>query len=120
MCIFDLWNNVSTTEPEYGRFLIEYLNSTDLQSMFEITYRAGMSGTERVKIGMNDLIPESLNLDEWNHFAFTVQNNEEENSLLCRLHINGELIDEVFSGSKINGIDSVSYKHLTLPTIYSV
>jgi hypothetical protein len=114
---FDLWNGEAIGENSYGRFLIEtrYNNSTLYQgdyvgdSFFHVTYMSGTSGVLRARVGAKELTGSlGLDLSNWNHWAFTVENTP-GSTLELKLYANGNLIETTLTGSKIEPVKTGSF-----------
>ena len=113
---FDLWNGSTaiTSTGDYGRFLIETRLNKSLNgayvgdSIFYISYGSGSFGVSRAKIGPTTLSGTyGINLADWNHYAFVVQNNiTGSDHLEMNLYINGTLIDTVHTGSQVAAVST--------------
>ena len=101
---------------DYARFTIETKkNSTagdqfDDNCMFHLTYASGTTGVFAAQLGALDgsttadvTSKYGINMSEWNHYAFSVENHPTgSDHLLLKLHINGNLVDTVHTGSQVN------------------
>jgi hypothetical protein len=123
-CYFDLWNGqtIDSVVPgsEYGRLMIETkLDATAVPEQFQesclfnVTYKSGSSGVLGAKIGAltsNVLSSVSsdynIQLSDWNHFAFSMENNPTgSDHLLINLYINGNLVESTHTGSQIGEVN---------------
>ena len=120
-CYFDLWNGqtIGSIVPgaEYGRLMIETkltrgANTFQESCLFNVSYMSGTSGVSQAKIGSlpgNTLshVTTAYNIDlaEWNHYAFSMENNPTgSNYLLVNLYINGILVESTHTGSQIGEV----------------
>jgi hypothetical protein len=122
-CYFDLWNGQTidsiTPGAEYGRLMLETkLDATasprEFQEtcLFNVTYRSGSSGVLGAKIGrltsnvLGSVTSDyGINLDNWNHFAFSMENHPTgSDHLLVNLYINGSLVESTHTGSQIGEV----------------
>ena len=107
-CLFDLWNNHEIGTEQYGRFLVEMPEDPALvKPVLQVSYVSGSFGIEREEIGG---LPDSFNLNEWNHYAVSVFNNLED--LTIRFYLNGELVEEKNVGTPVGSFIGES-NHLT-------
>ena len=104
LCLFDLWNNHELGADEYSRFLIELPPAAD-SSLLKVTYVSGSSGTTET-LGSAG----GFDFSSWNHFAVSVFNAED--TLCTRLYINGNLVEEIFSGTPVGSFIGET-NHLT-------
>mgnify|MGYP004451097363 CR=1 FL=1 len=119
IALFDMWNSsslaVNQQNPDtYARFLIEMrredsvLNRFKGDKLFYITIMSGNSGVDRTPIG-NASLTASYALDDWNHYAFSFENNGRsvaDEQLDIKLYINGALQETVTTGSSINDVSA--------------
>jgi hypothetical protein len=109
-CLFDMWNNVPFADPDYGRIVIEHWNEDwDItgNGFARFTVLSKGSGVERLEVGTAGTLPTDFDPDEWNHYAFTYINTD--NDLLVKFHINGQLIEEITTpAAAIDAIDWVA------------
>jgi hypothetical protein len=120
-CYFDLWNGQAiesrTPGSEYGRLMIEtkIARSSDTfqaSSLFNVSYMSGASGVSQAKIGalpgtaVSDVTTAfNINLAEWNHYAFSMENNPTgSDHILINLYINGVLVESTHTGSQIGEV----------------
>ena len=119
-CYFDLWNGqtIDSVVPgsEYGRLMIETKldASSEFQEtcLFNVTYKSGSSGVLGAKIGaLTSNVLSSVSTDyniqltDWNHFAFSMENNlTGSDHLLINLYINGYLVESTHTGSQIGEV----------------
>ena len=118
---FDLHNGKTPgsglgANVDYARFTIETKkNSTggdqfDDNCMFHLTYASGTTGVFAAQLGALDGTTTAdvtskygINMSEWNHYSFSVENHPTgSDHLLLKLHINGNLVDTVHTGSQVN------------------
>ena len=121
-CYFDLWNGqtIGTVTPgsEYGRLMIETkitrTSATFQEScLFNVTYMSGASGVSQGKVGslpgntLSDVTTAyNIDLSNWNHFAFSMQNHATgSDHLLIKLYINGVLVETTHTGSQIGEVN---------------
>jgi hypothetical protein len=75
-------------------------------NLFYLTIMSGNSGVDRAPIGAGNLTG-SYPLEDWNHFAFTFQNNGNsgaDDQMDLKLYINGDLQSTVVTGTAIGEI----------------
>ena len=117
---FDLWNGESAgASNQYGRFLIETRYTTSggnpdgeyvQDSLFHVTYMSGTSGVQRAPIGSKDLTSSlGIDLADWNHIAFTVENHPTTDNLEIKLYANGNLIETTVTGSRVQPVSTGSF-----------
>ncbi len=120
---FDLWNSDGTAataigSASYGRFLIESRVNTGTGTPFDganfhLTYMSGTAGAERVPILF--LATHNMTAGEWYHIAVSVKNSG--NSLNIKTYLNGELADNILTGSAVQEVTGAmnanigAYKH---------
>lgn len=101
--IFDLWNNKSYTEHDYGRLRIE-LNSTASASSFRVTCLSGTSGFSNVELGVGSSVAVSGIADgNWKHYAFSFHMNSDD-QLEANMYLNGRLNDTKTLSATINQV----------------
>jgi hypothetical protein len=113
-CLFDMWNGAAVGEAEYGRILIEHWDEDWVagNSFAKFTYYSKGVGVERADVGVTGELPDEFDPNEWNHYAFTAINQEDD--LLVKFHINGQLITEtLFASSSVDAIDWVAGNGMT-------
>jgi hypothetical protein len=96
--IFDIWNSENIGSQEYGRFKLEvHPGIVGEDDKFYIEVSSGSSGIVDAEIGS------SLNfLSSWHHYAVAFINSG--SSLKLQLFVDGDLVDEVVTGSAVSQV----------------
>ncbi len=109
--IFDLWNQVTSSSPQYGRLRIELTASgyaEDGANPFRFTFLSGGvvqdtpdgAGFESLPLGGTTITTSSVADNKWHHYAFSVVNERAvTNGTIVRFYRDGELANTVTTGS---------------------
>lgn len=119
---FDLWNGEAIGNANYGRFLIESRYDVDgsnvpngefiTNTLFNVTYMSGTTGVQRAAIAAKDLTSSlGIDLSDWNHLAFTVENSSTTASdpLRINFYVNGNLIETTLTGTIVQNVSTGSF-----------
>lgn len=105
--IFDSWNNIPVGNSQYGRFKIEIRPGLVGQTnQFYIEISSGSDGVIDAALGSNL----SIINNDWQHYAIGFQNTA--NSLKIQLFKNGEINQEIITGSSIGAVSGSMLGHL--------
>jgi hypothetical protein len=109
--IFDLWNQVTSSSPQYGRLRLELTASgyaEDGANPFRFTFLSGGvvqdtpdgSGFEAMPLGGTTVTTASVADNKWHHYAFSVVNERAvANKTIVRFYRDGELVSTTATGS---------------------
>ncbi|MDB4676450.1 LamG domain-containing protein, partial [Flavobacteriales bacterium] len=102
--IFDLWNQVTSSSPQYGRLRVELTASgyaEDGADPFRFTFISGAfsgdAGFSGVPLGGTTITTASVADNKWHHYAFSVVKGASTNTV--RFYRDGELVNTVATGS---------------------
>ena len=95
--ILDLWNSSSFGDPSYNRLLLEYVKNSP--NALRLTFLSGSDGVARAELLQTSSL--NVSLDDWNHIA--VSTISTGSNLNVKLYLNGNLLQDVLTGSAING-----------------
>lgn len=102
--IFDLWNQVTSSSPQYGRLRIELTGSgyaEDGANPFRMTFISGAfsgdAGFSEVPLGGTTITTASVADNKWHHYAFSVV--KESTANVIRFYRDGSLVNTVSTGS---------------------
>ena len=85
--IFDLWNNNSELDHDYGRIIIELTGAADLTgSPFRLTVKSGSGGFYQLAFGSTAINVDTL--ASWHHYAFVIRNTGSQCDV--RFYVDGQ------------------------------
>ena len=109
--VFDLWNQVTSSSPQYGRFRVELTASGFAENgadPFRLTFLSGGvvqdspngSGFESLPLGGSTVTTSSVADNKWHHYAFSVVNERAVAAgTIVRFYRDGQLVDTIATGS---------------------
>ena len=112
--VFDLWNQVTSSSPQYGRLLVMLTASggensgEDGANPFMLTFLSGGvvqdtpngSGFEGLRLGGTTITTSSVADNKWHHYAFSIANERAvANKTIVRFYRDGQLVNTIATGS---------------------